>query len=358
MHLVRVANALDRGRFAPEFAVVFKGGSYEKLLAPDIPVHPVSEVVRVKSGTIRKLFAVPSLTALLRQRRPDIVCTGNDDTNIVAVTAAIASFSGAKTVLTVQAPPTIVHGLTGRVASGVMLPLIKAVFPRATQVVSISKGVDGDLTTLVPSLKGRTKVIYNACLDSRMDAIQPGPVGKRADGEPFRLIACGRLVPQKGFEYLLDAIPLVRAKTPVTLTILGEGPLRPKFEARVRELGLQDVVQMPGFVNNPFEHMAKADAFVLSSVFEGLGMVLVEAMACGTAVISTRCPFGPDEIVDDGKSGLLVPVSDPAAIADAVIRLAGDDELRVKLGKAARVRSADFGSAIVASQYEAVFEAL
>jgi glycosyltransferase involved in cell wall biosynthesis len=356
MHLVRVANALDRKRFLPEFAVVFPGGTYEKLLSPDIPVHAVSELVKLKSSTVRKALSIPSLAALLRERKPDIVCSGNDDTNIVAVLAAKLSFSGAKTVLTVQAPPSIVHELTGKLAKGVILPLIKAVFPQATQVVSISKGVDGDLTTLVPKLRNRTKVIYNACLDARMDAIEAGPTPARDEGDPFRIIACGRLVEQKGFEYLLDAVPLIRAQVPVTLTILGEGPLRPKFEARIRELGLQDVLAMPGFVENPFRLMAKADAFVLSSVFEGLGMVLVEAMACGTAVISTRCPYGPEEIIDDGKSGLLVPVCDPAALAEAVIRLAKDDGLRVRLGKAAKVRSADFSAAIVTRQYEDVFD--
>jgi len=358
MHLVRVANALDRARFLPEFAVVFPGGTYEKLLSPDIPVHAVSELVKLKSSTVRKALSVPSLAALIRRRKPDIICSGNDDTNIAAVLATKLSFSGAKTVLTVQAPPSIVHKLTGRVAKGVMLPLIKAVFPQATQVVSISKGVDRDLTTLVPKLRNRTKVIYNACLDARMDTIEVGPTPSRREGEPFKLIACGRLVDQKGFEYLLDAVPLIRAQVPLTLTILGEGPLRPKLEARIRELGLQGIVTMPGFVENPFQLMAKADAFVLSSVFEGLGMVLVEAMACGTAVISTRCPYGPEEIVDDGKSGLLVPVRDPSAMADAVVRIARDDDLRVQLGKAAKVRSGDFSSVIVTRQYEDIFDAV
>jgi len=358
MHLVRVANALDRARFLPEFAVVFPGGTYEKLLSPDIPVHAVSELVKLKSSTVRKALSVPSLAALIRRRKPDIICSGNDDTNIAAVLATKLSFSGAKTVLTVQAPPSIVHKLTGRVAKGVMLPLIKAVFPQATQVVSISKGVDRDLTTLVPKLRNRTKVIYNACLDARMDTIEVGPTPSRREGEPFKLIACGRLVDQKGFEYLLDAVPLIRAQVPLTLTILGEGPLRPKLEARIRELGLQGIVTMPGFVENPFQLMAKADAFVLSSVFEGLGMVLVEAMACGTAVISTRCPYGPEEIVDDGKSGLLVPVRDPSAMADAVVRIARDDDLRVRLGRAARIRSGDFSPAVVTRQYEDIFESI
>src|SRR5690606_36813144 len=104
------------------------------------------------------------------------------------------------------------------------------------------------------------------------------------------------------------------------LVILGEGECRNELEALVKTLGLDDCVSMPGFANNPFQYMRRAQLFVLSSAWEGLPSVLLQAMACGTRVVSTNCKSGPSEILEHGKWGDLVPVGDAEALTDSIIK--------------------------------------
>jgi len=128
----------------------------------------------------------------------------------------------------------------------------------------------------------------------------------------------GRLTEQKDIPTTLRAFERISKSQDVELVLLGEGELRGKLRDLAWDLGIEESVHMPGFVDNPFPYMRAADVLVLSSRWEGFGNVLVEAMACGTPVVSTECPGGPPEILRDGKYGKLVPVGDHKALADAV----------------------------------------
>jgi glycosyltransferase involved in cell wall biosynthesis len=145
---------------------------------------------------------------------------------------------------------------------------------------------------------------------------------------------------------------------PCKLVILGEGPDRSRLEKLVVGLGLCDDVALPGFDENPYSAMRHATAFVLSSLYEGFGNVLVEALAVGTPVVSTRCPVGPDEIITDGVTGLLVPPADDEALAQSILRILDDSELRRKLSANGPARAADFGLERSVAQYESAFERL
>ncbi len=115
------------------------------------------------------------------------------------------------------------------------------------------------------------------------------------------------------------------------LVFLGDGEERPKLERQVRELGLQDDVWMPGFVENPWKFMSKADVFVLSSKWEGLPTVLVEALALGMKVVSTDCEFGPRELLQDGKLGWLTPTGDAPAMAETIIKALDTEKKDVRM---------------------------
>ena len=138
------------------------------------------------------------------------------------------------------------------------------------------------------------------------------------------ILSAGRLVGQKDFSTLIRAFAEVVKSRPARLVILGEGRERDALAALVRELGIGHAVELPGFVANPFAWMARARVFAVSSIYEGLSMVLVEAMACGTPVVSTDCPHGPREVLEDGRWGLLVPVGDAEALATAILETLRD----------------------------------
>jgi len=141
-----------------------------------------------------------------------------------------------------------------------------------------------------------------------------------APGEPPVILSVGRLTKQKDYPTLIRAFALVHRERPARLMILGEGEERPKLEALIQELSLDDDVSLPGFVDNPYAYMARSAVFVLSSAWEGLPTVLIEAMAVGTPVVATDCPSGPAEILEGGKWGKLVPVGDVEALAEAIAR--------------------------------------
>src|SRR5690606_37626457 len=134
---------------------------------------------------------------------------------------------------------------------------------------------------------------------------------------PPVLVAAGRLVPQKNFPLLLAAFAQLRAQRPARLLILGEGRERPRLEAAAHELGIAADVALPGHVDNPYAAYARASLFVLSSDWEGLPTVLIEALACGCPIVATDCPSGPAEILQGGRYGSLVPMGDAAALAQA-----------------------------------------
>ena len=135
------------------------------------------------------------------------------------------------------------------------------------------------------------------------------------------------------------------------LHILGDGELRESLARLAGELGIADRVTFLGFQRDPFRHMRKADIFVLSSLWEGFGNVLVEAMAMGAPVVSTDCPHGPGEIIKDGETGLLVPPGDDQPLAAALQRLIDDPMLRAKLGDAGQIRAQDFSAQRIGAAY-------
>ena len=137
------------------------------------------------------------------------------------------------------------------------------------------------------------------------------------------IVAMGRLEEQKDFKSLLAAFAGISDRTSARLLILGEGSERGELEQRVADYELQSRVQLPGFVENPYPYLAAADLFVLSSRWEGLPTVLVEALACGTRVVSTDCPSGPAEILYDDSVGTLVPVGQVEDLGNAMLRELG-----------------------------------
>jgi GalNAc-alpha-(1->4)-GalNAc-alpha-(1->3)-diNAcBac-PP-undecaprenol alpha-1,4-N-acetyl-D-galactosaminyltransferase len=178
---------------------------------------------------------------------------------------------------------------------------------------------------------------------------------------PFKktIFAMGRLVPQKGFDLLLQSFSHIHARFPDWgVVILGEGPDRAALESQRDAVGLHDKIALPGRVMNPFPVLASGDIFAFSSRYEGQGLALAEAMACGLPAVSYDCPSGPAFIIDDNVNGILVPEQDVAGFANALATLMGDDALRAQYGTdATKVRDTFAPDRIVAEWHD-LFEKL
>ena len=222
--------------------------------------------------------------------------------------------------------------------------------------ISVSHGVSTNLAAAVGVPRDRIATIYNPVVtpDLYAKASESPTHPWLVDGSVPVVLAAGRLEDRKGFPTLLKAFGRLAARRPCHLIILGEGRRRKELEELVGELDLTDRVSLPGWVENPFALMSRAALFVLSSIHEGLPTVLVEAMACGCPCVSTDCPAGPAEILQDGRYGPLVPVGDESALAEAMGRVLDQPPDRHML----RQRAADFSVERAVDAYEQLIESL
>jgi len=193
-------------------------------------------------------------------------------------------------------------------------------YRHADAVVAVSKGVARALEQRHGVPGKMIHVVYNSVeLQDDVTASEEAKHPWLAAGQPPLILGAGRLTRQKGFDTLLAAFQLVRNDRPARLVILGTGKEELSLASTSRALGIKEDVLFGGFVSDPWIWMRRADVFALSSRWEGLPGVLLQAMACGTRVVSTDCPSGPAEILEDGKWGRLVPVDDAAALARAIL---------------------------------------
>lgn len=254
----------------------------------------------------------------LRTAKPDVVFSAEDHLNAVVLLAAIASGSKAKISGSSRVTPFDTYSSVLFTKRWVLKQLMRAVMWRADALTCVSKDMVEQYRRVFDSPPHIC--VYNI-VDDRLSRLK---MQEPVEHEWFLrkdcpvLVAAGRLAPWKGFADLILAMKELSRKRQARLVILGDGPLRTELEALIVEHGLSDVVRLLGYVENPLKFFARADVFVLSSHVEGLPNVLVEAMMCGCTPVSTDCPTGPREVLQDGKYGYLVPMRDPVAMAAGI----------------------------------------
>ncbi len=306
-------------------------GILEPELAPRVRVIPLDETDRLVGRAIRAsrirgvqtVAGIPALARYLRRQQPDLLLSAASHVNLVAVTAWRLARLPIALVLRASNHPS--GNLAGfppaqRLVRAWMRWLARRFYPRADRVIAVSHGVAEELARLTRMPRERIVTIYNPVYTPELVARMAEPVDHpwlRTFDAPV-ILGAGTFKIQKDFFTLIEAFARLRRQRRARLVILGDGPLRPAIERRVRELGLCDDVLLPGFMANPLPWMRRASLFVLSSLWEGLPGVLIEAMACGCPVVSTDCPSGPREILDHGRFGPLVRVGDSRALAEAM----------------------------------------
>lgn len=268
------------------------------------------------------LGALPGLAKYLKREQPDVVIASMDYPNVVAVVARDLARAKSRVILTAHntLSQEIARSKKRRVKA--QADVDRRYYPRADAVVTVSQGVAHDLAQTLDIAVENLTTIYNPVVSEHLEQQAAEPLSHpwfTGDGPPV-LLAVGGFKPAKDFATLLKAFSLVRRERPLHLVILGEGRLRENLSRQAEELGISADLEMPGFVDNPYQYLSRASLFVLSSVFEGLPTVLIEALACGCPVVSTDCPSGPKEILEQGHFGTLVPMRDAHSLAKAIIQ--------------------------------------
>jgi glycosyltransferase involved in cell wall biosynthesis len=285
---------------------------------PYLAEIPVSvRLIDLKAA--RVLSSAPALIRYLRQERPAALLSALH-ANVVSLLSWRVAGVPFRVVVSEHNTLSYVVSGTPDLRWQIFPQFARLFYPWAGGIVAVSNGVAEDLAKTAKIRRDRIQTIYNPIVTPDLQEKSQAPLDHPwfGAGEPPVLLAVGRLTAQKAFDLLIQAFAKVRKTHSTRLLILGEGEERPALEALVKQLGLEKDVSLPGFAPNPYAYMARAALFVLSSKWEGLPTVIVEAMSFGTPIVATDCPSGPREILRDGQYGQLVPVGDTDALANAI----------------------------------------
>lgn len=341
---LKLAPWLIKAGFDISFLVNKKRGE----LADSIP--PGIEVIEL--GASRQLTALPKLVRFLRANQPDLILTAIEHMHVITILARLLVRPKTRHVMT-QHNPLSQQAMRPGLDFKVLPLLYRLTAPFANAIVAVSKGVGDDMAKHAHLRRDRIQVIYNGVVDEHFDDAMnaPLPANWPQTDAPI-ILNIGRLAAQKDQRTLLRALAKLNGKPEPHLVILGSGPLEQELRQLAVELGIDHRLHLLGYSDAPLAALKAADIFVLSSIYEGLGLVLIESLACGTPVVSTNCPYGPEEILDGGKYGRLTPVGDADALARAIEETLSDPPDPAVLSQ----RGREFSVEHCAQEYAELFD--
>ena len=308
--MLEIARQLACRRFAVDFLITRGGGALRGSVPESV------RLLNLKSW--KAVTALPGLVRYVKRERPSVLLSTLEMSNVTALLAKrffvpdlrLIVRQGAHCTAQLQA-----RGFRMRMATIAM----KRLLPAADAVIAVSLGVAEDLRRTTPRA-ARVCAVPSPIVTPELLEQAAAPVDHPwfDDRRTPVILTAGRLVAQKDQPTLLRAFAEIRKARAARLIVLGDGPDSGRLAVLARELGVHDDVDFRGFQSNPIAYMARARLFVLSSIYEGLPSALIEAMACGTPVVSTDCPSGPHEILEGGRWGRLAPVGDWRMLARAI----------------------------------------
>lgn len=310
------------------------------------------KVIEFRTNKFTKTF--PLLLKFLRDAKPDIVISAHKHKNIIIIWAMRILKSDTIHVLTNHTPvyPSI---LVDRSIGNIALPILYKLFVRyADCLVAVSNGIADEL---------RLKYVKNKKINVILNGVITDDFNHRLGEQYYHpwliedrtwttFVSIGRLEPEKDFETLLISFADFLRQHDGRLIIFGEGRLRNKLQKLIIDKGISDYVDLPGFVENILPALRMSNAFVMSSIIEGWPLALAEAIAVGVSSISTDCPYGPSEILEEGKFGILVPVEDWRELSLAMSKIVEKPFLTPDL----QGRGKNFTVAYCAKQYLELFD--
>ncbi len=309
-----------------DLVTVMAGGVLSEQVSSEVCCFSLySHALRILPARgLRKLKLFSSRNALaryLRDQRPDVLLSAASHTSLTALAARRYSGAGTPLVLRISSHLTASHAGGMHLFRRLRYRTACKWFAEADAVIAVADGIADDIRANTDISPERVATIYNPTftqdlIEKSEESVEHPWFDER---DSHVILGVGRLVERKDFQTLLKAFAEVRKRRSSRLVILGEGGKRNELIELAGDLDIAEYVDMPGFVKNPLAWMSRASVFVLSSRCEGLPGVLIEAMAAGCPVVSTDCPSGPVEILENGTFGRLVPVADHVALAEAIL---------------------------------------
>ena len=311
---INLANEFVARGYSVDVVLMRATGDLMPLLDPNI------RVINLGAARMRGVFR--PLTRYLRETQPSSLLACMWPLTVLAIAARAASRTRTRLVVAEHTTWSAAERSRDTFHHLSLTTTMRLAFPRADGVVTVSQGAADDLAHIAHLPRDRVVAIYNPVVGGAKPAVTE-EVPESLDwsaGPHHKILAVGTLKAIKDYATLLQAFAILRRSVDAKLLILGEGEERAPLKALVADLAIAADVRLPGFVISTEAYYRKADLHVLSSVGEGLPTVIVEALEQGTPVVSTDCPSGPREILEDGRYGLLVPVNDPNALAAAMLQ--------------------------------------
>lgn len=309
--MISLANSFVEKGYDIDFLFVHAEGPFLKELNKEI------NIIDLKSK--RAIYSLIKLYIYLFKNKPNTLISALNYINLIAIFSCFFLFLKKPKVIITE------HGTLSAVSkdlkgTGKIVPkLMKFLYPYATKIVCVSNGVADDLAEQLNINREKIVTIYNPINFENINSKKDIPLDHPWAREDIPIVlGAGRLVDVKNFPLLINAFLRVRAKMPCRLVIVGEGEKRQDLEKIIVSSPFADDILLYGFTDNPYQWMKLAEVFVLSSNTEGLPTVLIEALACGAKVISTDCPSGPREILDNGNYGILVEVGNVDQLASSL----------------------------------------
>lgn len=338
---INLANEFVARGYSVDLLLMRVAGGLRQLLDPRIRV--------IDLGVKRMRGVLWPLSRYLQETRPKSLLACMWPLTVLAIAARAASNSKTRLVVAEHTTWSAAERRRDRLHNFNLKTTMRLSFPRADGVVTVSQGAADDLAGIAGLARDRVVAIYNPIVGgAKAAATEEAPeLLDWATGPHRKVLAVGTLKAIKDYVTLLQAFAILRKSVDAKLLILGEGEERGPLERLIVDLGIGADVCLPGFVSSTEAYYRKADLHVLSSVGEGLPTVIVEALEQGVPVVSTDCPSGPREILDNGRYGTLVPVADPDALAWAMQEALTSTHDTVAL----RARASDFGVAKAADAY-------
>ncbi|WP_010531625.1 glycosyltransferase [Lentibacillus jeotgali] len=345
--MLNIINNLDRTKIDPVLVTLNYNGSYEDYLKSDINF--------IKLETKRLRSAIFPLAKVIRHEKAAIVFSTIPNYNTIAILAKLLSFTSAKSIVREAAY------LGGDFSANMKLRAYGLLYRFSSKVIALSNGVKENIVRRYKVKPGKIQVIYNPVdVDGIEHLIDNGQIAEDHKhifaGDAKVIITAGRLVKDKDHETLLHAFAMLKDRLNTKLVILGEGELEATLKRKAEELKIADSVHFLGFQRNPYIYFKHADLFVLSSLHEGFGHVLAEALATGIPVVSTNCRPGAREVLNDGEFGVMCDVGDAEDIALKLYQtLIMDNEQLMQMVDRGKERARAFDARQIAKQYEEAF---